>query len=73
MLNLLAFGFRRRNRPVLVKVLARVFRKAIYHRFDVGGVSPRAELEEDLRRLAAEQLDILRHVERQLSFVDKGR
>jgi len=55
-------SFRHRNRPVLERVLGRLFMRAIRHRFDLGGISLPQELEQDLHRVASERLDIARHM-----------
>ncbi len=56
--------FRRRNRAVLERVLTGVFLRAVRDRFDPGGVAVRAELEQDLRRVAVDRLNTARHMDR---------
>ena len=54
--------FRRSNRAALERIVTGVFEKAIRHRFDLGRMVLPPELEGDLQQLAAERLDIARHV-----------
>lgn len=55
--------FRRRYRRVLERVLAGIFMRGIRHRFDLRGVPLPVELEQDLEKLAAQRLDIARHMD----------
>ena len=55
--------FRRRSRQVLERLLTRVFTRAYRHRFELAGVDLPEELVNKLRSLAAERLDLARHMD----------
>lgn len=55
--------FRRRHRRLLIELLARIFRRAIKERFSFADAALPASMEEHLRKLAVERLDIARHLD----------
>lgn len=54
---------RRRNRPVLERILTGVFAQAIMRKFGLGEALLPIELTDDLRQYAAERLDLARHMD----------
>jgi len=56
-------SFRRQNRPLLQRILARVLLRAVRHRFDLDADRLSPELEQDLWNHAARRLDVARHLD----------
>jgi hypothetical protein len=56
-------GFRRKNRPLLERILAGVFLRAVCQRFDLAPDLLPPGLEADVRARAAERLDLARDLD----------
>jgi hypothetical protein len=55
--------FRRRNRPLLIELIGRVFVRAVSEWYGLGRTEVAPYIESYLRRMAIERLDIARHLD----------